>query len=144
MEGFRSFSLTFLISILNWKVYRVFRVLGEFYFSKINDRTNIFFAYLSYLIRQKIEEIINKKLVFPNKISKRFTKSIEAAELKSIEAEVSIGSSYLCFFFKFIITGRVESSRIWSQRLGKEGCYRKIRSLCDIECWGSRIQNSSY
>ncbi|XP_030765310.1 extended synaptotagmin-3-like [Sitophilus oryzae] len=41
----------------------------------------------SYLVRQKIEEIINKKLVFPNKISKRFSKSVEAAELKSIEAE---------------------------------------------------------
>ncbi|XP_050294972.1 extended synaptotagmin-2-like isoform X2 [Anthonomus grandis grandis] len=41
----------------------------------------------SYFIRLKIEEIINKKLVFPNKITKRFTKSIEAAELKSIEAE---------------------------------------------------------
>jgi len=35
-----------------------------------------------------VEEIINKKLVFPNKITKRFAKSIEAAELRSIEAEV--------------------------------------------------------
>lgn len=41
----------------------------------------------SYLVRQKVEEIINKKLVFPNKITKRFAKSIEAAELRSIEAE---------------------------------------------------------
>ncbi|CAG9766251.1 unnamed protein product [Ceutorhynchus assimilis] len=41
----------------------------------------------SYFVRQKIIEIINKKLVFPNKITKRFTKSIEAAELKSVEAE---------------------------------------------------------
>lgn len=41
----------------------------------------------SYLVRQKIEEKINKKLVFPNKITKLFTKSIEAAELKTIEAE---------------------------------------------------------
>ncbi|KAH1015217.1 hypothetical protein HUJ05_012984 [Dendroctonus ponderosae] len=39
----------------------------------------------SYLVRQKIEEIIKKKLVFPNKITKRFSKAIEAAELKSIE-----------------------------------------------------------
>ncbi|XP_066138677.1 extended synaptotagmin-2-B-like isoform X2 [Euwallacea fornicatus] len=41
----------------------------------------------SYLVRQKVEEIINRKLVFPNKLTKRFTKSIEATELRSIEAE---------------------------------------------------------
>ncbi|KAG5886718.1 hypothetical protein JTB14_030784 [Gonioctena quinquepunctata] len=40
---------------------------------------------LSYFIRQKIEEKITKKLVFPNKITKRFSKSVEAAELKSLE-----------------------------------------------------------
>uniref|UniRef100_A0A6P7HA16 Extended synaptotagmin-2-B-like n=1 Tax=Diabrotica virgifera virgifera TaxID=50390 RepID=A0A6P7HA16_DIAVI len=39
----------------------------------------------SYFIRQKIEERIKKKLVFPNKITKRFSKSVEAAELKSLE-----------------------------------------------------------
>ncbi|XP_060517283.1 extended synaptotagmin-2-like [Cylas formicarius] len=42
---------------------------------------------LSYIVRQKIEEIIYKKVVFPNNITKRFTKTIEAAELKSIEPE---------------------------------------------------------
>ncbi|KAF7264968.1 hypothetical protein GWI33_021796 [Rhynchophorus ferrugineus] len=41
----------------------------------------------SYFARQKIEELINKKLVFPNKITKRFSKSVDAVELKSIEAE---------------------------------------------------------
>ncbi|XP_057654257.1 extended synaptotagmin-2-like [Diorhabda carinulata] len=40
---------------------------------------------LSYFIRQKIEERITKKLVFPNKVTKRFSKSVEAAELKSLE-----------------------------------------------------------
>nr|XP_023028101.1 extended synaptotagmin-2-like [Leptinotarsa decemlineata] len=40
---------------------------------------------LSYFIRQKIEEKISKKLVFPNKITKRFSKSVEAVELKSLE-----------------------------------------------------------
>ncbi|XP_074035652.1 LOW QUALITY PROTEIN: extended synaptotagmin-2 [Leptinotarsa decemlineata] len=40
---------------------------------------------LSYFIRQKIEEKITKKLVFPNKITKRFSKSVEAVELKSLE-----------------------------------------------------------
>ncbi|CAH1098447.1 unnamed protein product [Psylliodes chrysocephalus] len=39
----------------------------------------------SYFIRQKIEERITKKLVFPNKITKRFSKSVEAAELKALE-----------------------------------------------------------
>ncbi|KAJ8961098.1 hypothetical protein NQ318_008774, partial [Aromia moschata] len=41
----------------------------------------------SYLIRQKIESNIKKKLVFPNKISKRFSKTVQAAELKSLEPE---------------------------------------------------------
>ncbi|CAG9863143.1 unnamed protein product [Phyllotreta striolata] len=39
----------------------------------------------SYFIRQKIEERIKKKLVFPNKITKRFSKSVEAVELKALE-----------------------------------------------------------
>ncbi|XP_018563216.1 extended synaptotagmin-1 isoform X1 [Anoplophora glabripennis] len=41
----------------------------------------------SYFIRQKIEHRITKKIVFPNKITKRFLKSVEAAELKSQEPE---------------------------------------------------------
>ncbi|CAG9823457.1 unnamed protein product [Phaedon cochleariae] len=40
---------------------------------------------LSYFIRQKIEEKITKKLVFPNKVTKRFSKSVEAVELKALE-----------------------------------------------------------
>lgn len=44
----------------------------------------------SYFIRQKIEDRITKKFVFPNKITKRFTKSVEAAELKALEPAVSI------------------------------------------------------
>ncbi|CAH1961965.1 unnamed protein product [Acanthoscelides obtectus] len=39
----------------------------------------------SYFIRQKIEERLTKKFVFPNKITKRFLKEVEAAELKSLE-----------------------------------------------------------
>lgn len=41
----------------------------------------------SYYIRQKIERRITKKIVFPNKITKRFLKSVQAAELKSLEPE---------------------------------------------------------
>lgn len=66
-----------------------------FYSKFVNGKCHKFqltsyIALYSYLVRQKVEEIINKKLVFPNKITKRFAKSIEAAELRSIEAEVRV------------------------------------------------------
>lgn len=40
---------------------------------------------LSSFIRSKIEEKITKKIVFPNKITKRFSKSVEPSELKALE-----------------------------------------------------------
>ncbi|XP_063931939.1 extended synaptotagmin-2-like isoform X2 [Zophobas morio] len=40
---------------------------------------------LSSVIRSKIEEMISKKIVFPNKITKRFSKSVAPAELKALE-----------------------------------------------------------
>lgn len=58
-------------------------------------------VYSSYFIRQKIEQRITKKIVFPNKITKRFLKSVEAAELKSLEPEVRT-FNFLLFVFKVI------------------------------------------
>lgn len=43
---------------------------------------------LSYIIRQKIEEIITKHFVFPNSFTKTFTKSVEVENLKSLEPQV--------------------------------------------------------
>ncbi|XP_008193857.1 extended synaptotagmin-2 [Tribolium castaneum] len=40
---------------------------------------------LSSFIRSKIEEKITKKIVFPNKITKRFSKSVAPSELKALE-----------------------------------------------------------
>lgn len=40
---------------------------------------------LSAFIRSKIEEKITKKIVFPNKVTKRFSKSVEPSELKALE-----------------------------------------------------------
>ncbi|XP_045472694.1 extended synaptotagmin-2-like isoform X1 [Harmonia axyridis] len=42
---------------------------------------------LSHVLRKQIEEKLKKKIVFPNKITKRFTKNVEATELKSLEPE---------------------------------------------------------
>lgn len=42
---------------------------------------------LSHFIRTKLEEKLRKKIVYPNKVTKRFTKSVEATELKSLEPE---------------------------------------------------------
>ncbi|XP_044750595.1 extended synaptotagmin-2-like isoform X2 [Coccinella septempunctata] len=42
---------------------------------------------LSHVLRKQIEEKLKKKIVFPNKITKRFTKHVEATELKSLEPE---------------------------------------------------------
>lgn len=39
----------------------------------------------NYLIRTKIEEKLTKLIVFPNKYTKRFTKSVEPSELKALE-----------------------------------------------------------
>lgn len=45
---------------------------------------------LKHFIKRKISKIIAKKLVFPNKIPVRLSKSLDASELKSLEPEVSI------------------------------------------------------
>ncbi|CAH0557883.1 unnamed protein product [Brassicogethes aeneus] len=42
---------------------------------------------LNYFLRQKIEHKIRKTIVFPNSFTKRFTKTIEASELKALEPE---------------------------------------------------------
>ncbi|KAL3282639.1 hypothetical protein HHI36_005814 [Cryptolaemus montrouzieri] len=42
---------------------------------------------LSHVLRKQLEEKLRKKIVFPNKITKRFTKTVLATELKSLEPE---------------------------------------------------------
>ncbi|XP_019867455.2 extended synaptotagmin-2 isoform X2 [Aethina tumida] len=42
---------------------------------------------LNYVVRQAIEKRIRKKIVFPNNITKKFSKTIEASELRSLEPE---------------------------------------------------------
>lgn len=45
---------------------------------------------LSYFIRQQIETKLTKLIVFPNKFTKRFSKTVEVSELKLLEPEVLI------------------------------------------------------
>ncbi|KAK9879793.1 hypothetical protein WA026_006853 [Henosepilachna vigintioctopunctata] len=42
---------------------------------------------LSHVLRKQLEDKLRKKIVFPNKITKRFTKTVLATELKSLEPE---------------------------------------------------------
>lgn len=93
----------FLTLNSNWKELQAFQDLSEYkgkfeynpvYVRYVHEIYKVTFltsqpTFSSYLVRQKVEEIIKKKLVFPNKITKRFSKAIEAAELKSIEPAVS-------------------------------------------------------
>lgn len=101
-----------------------------------------------HFIKRRVLKIICKKLVFPNGIPLKISKSLDAAELKSVEPEVCFSLIYIWRIWMIHVLGCIEGSCAGSKGFGEEGCkcivYGKVRSLCCDFCGCTRVQNENY
>lgn len=58
---------------------------------------------LKYFIKRRISKLISSQLVFPNKIPLKLSKSLDAAELKSVEPEVNYKKCTFAVFNFFVV-----------------------------------------
>lgn len=74
-----------------------------------------------HFLKRRILKIMSSKLVFPNKIPVKLSKSLDAAELKSVEPEVNFIFRLKISCSSWIFTGCSTRTRFGSEELRKEG-----------------------
>lgn len=101
---------------------------------------------LTCFVRNKIEELIKKRFVFPHNITKKFTKSMKVEELKILEPKVIEQepiSRNLNNFRIYLFEGSFKGPCLRRAKLSKKRCNGKIRPLRRFKCWRRNVQNGN-